>query len=242
VTFNHYTANGNFDTGSYAPGALGFNIADTSSPSDDAGLPSGVRGLAWVGTCNGADAAFQSTINSYIGDRKLYGFYLMDEPDPSSCPPANLKAESDYVHATIPGAITFIIEMNLAADETPSYAGGYNPANSDLDLFGLDPYPCRSDASPAPCDFGEIASSVTAAHAIGIPTSAIVPVYQAFGGYVPGTWVLPTAAQETTILNDWGAVVPSPAFDYAYSWGTQNGDTALSEVAALQSVFLNHNG
>ncbi|MDX8441871.1 calcium-binding protein, partial [Mesorhizobium australafricanum] len=39
----------------------------------------------------------------------------------------------------------------------------------------------------------------------------------------------------------WSKLVPSPAFDYAYSWGSQQGDTALGSDPALQAVFLQHN-
>ncbi|MER8830585.1 calcium-binding protein, partial [Mesorhizobium sp. M0988] len=35
--------------------------------------------------------------------------------------------------------------------------------------------------------------------------------------------------------------VPSPAFDYTYKWGTQNGDTALESSSELQAVFREHN-
>jgi hypothetical protein len=38
-----------------------------------------------------------------------------------------------------------------------------------------------------------------------------------------------------------GSVLPNPAFDYAYSWGVQLGDTALSDDSPLQQVFATHN-
>jgi hypothetical protein len=88
--------------------------------------------------------------------------------------------------------------------------------------------------------------AVTAAESEGIPLADIVPVYEAFGG---GTWVddgggsyqLPTAAQESEILSTWASLVPTPVFDYAYSWGVQDGDLSLSGSPSLQSVFLAHN-
>ena len=247
-TSEHYTANSNFSGSTYLPGAAGFSVADVSSNAQTEALPAGVKGLEWIGTCNGADATFQSTIASFAGDAKVFGFYLMDEPTPSSCPAANLKAESDYIHANDPGTFAFIIEQDLSSSNHPTYAGGYNPANSDVDLYGLDPYPCRTEnPASAPCAYSWLGLAVTAAEAEGIPLSHIVPVYQAFGG---GTWVddgggsyqLPTAAQETEIIATWGALVPTPAFDYAYSWGVQNGDQALSGSSSLRSVFEAHNG
>jgi hypothetical protein len=74
-----------------------------------------------------------------------------------------------------------------------------------------------------------------------------VPVYQAFGGgsFVDdggGSYQLPTAAQESEILSTWGSLVPTPVFDFVYSWGVQDGDQALSGSPALQSIFLAHNG
>jgi hypothetical protein len=247
-TSEHYTANVNFSGSTYLPGADGFNLADASSNSVTAALPAGVKGLEYIGSCDGATASFQSTIQTFVGDPKVFGFYLMDEPNPSTCSAANLKAESDWIHANDPGTYTFIIEEDLSSSNHPTYQGGYNPANSDIDLYGLDPYPCRSEnPASAPCAYSWLGLAVSAAQAEGIPLADIVPVYQAFGG---GAWVddgggsyqLPTAAQESAILATWGSLVPTPVFDYAYSWGTQNGDQPLAASPSLQSVFLARNG
>ena len=209
-TSEHYTANVNFSGSTYVPGADGFNLADVSSNSVTAALPAGVKGLEYIGSCDGATASFQSTIASFIGDPTVFGFYLMDEPNPSSCSAANLKAESDWIHANDPGTYTFIIEEDLSSSNHPTYQGGYNPANSDIDLYGLDPYPCRSEnPASAPCAYSWLGLAVTAAESAGIPLADIVPVYQAFGG---GAWVddgggsyqLPTAAEESAILATWG--------------------------------------
>lgn len=241
----HYAANGNFDSsGTYLPGAFGFNIADVSSVGVVNTLPSGVLGLVWVSLCNGADSAFQAAIQPFIGNAKVFGFYLMDDPDPATCPQANLKAESDWIHANDPGAKTFIILEVQTASSNPSYANTYNPANSDIDLYGLDPYPCRSELNG--CDDTYITKAVAAAISSGVPQQDIVPVFQAFGGgsYVDdggGSYLLPTAAQETQILATWATVVSTPVFDYVYSWGSQSGDTALASSSALQQVFAQHN-
>jgi hypothetical protein len=171
----------------------------------------------------------------------------MDEPDPSACSAASLKSESDWIHANDPGTYTFIVETDLSSSKHPTYRGGYNPANSDIDLYGIDSYPCRSEnPASAPCRYSWLSLSVTAAEREGISLAKIVPVYQAFGG---GTWVddeggsyeLPTAAQESKILSTWARLVPTPVFDYTYSWGSQNGDRTLSSSPALQQVFLEHN-
>lgn len=249
ATGMHYTANSNFSGSHYLPGADGFNLADVSGSWLLRYLPVGVRALVWVGQCNGADSTFVSTVTPFVGKSQVFGYYLMDEPDPSGrfgalCPAGNLKAESDWIHAHDPGKKTFIIAMNMASSLQPSYANTYNPTDSDIDLYGLDPYPCRSELGG--CDFSYVSHAVTAAESAGIPQADIVPVYQAFGGgsYVDdggGSYLLPTVAQEAQLLLAWAVLTPSPVFDYAYSWGTQDGDQALSGSSALQQVFLAHN-
>jgi hypothetical protein len=237
ITPLHYAPNGNFVNGVYAPGADGFNLADVSSVSALNALPPGVKGLVYLGLTNGADANFQATVSAFIGNPNLYGFYIADEPGAGLA--ANLKAEADWIHANVPGAKTFIVEQNLGSQASPVFA--YTPANTDIDLFGLDPYPLNVNL-PNSLDYGVIALDVSAAEAAGVPQSKIVPVYQAFGGGGYSDWILPTPAQEEQILSTWGSVVPTPAFDFAYSWGVQDGDTALSNDPALQQIFAAHNG
>ena len=250
VTGLHYTPNNNVDSsGNYSPGRAGFNLADVSSVGELDSLPSGVQGLVWLGLCDGADSSFINAVQPFIGHPKLFGFYLMDEPDPTGqwnplCPAANLKAESDWIHAHVPGAQTFIVMMNFDTSTAPTYANTYNPGNSHIDLYGLDPYPCRTEVGG--CDYAMIPAAVAAAEAAGIPLGSIVPVYQAFGGGGwsddgGGKYTLPTSSQEQQILSIWAPLVPNPVFDYAYSWGTQNSDQALEGSTALQAVFLAHN-
>jgi hypothetical protein len=237
----HYAPNGNVSsTGTYLPGAVGFNLADVSDVDTLNSLPAGVWGLIWLGLCNGADANFIATVTPFIGNAKLYGFYLMDEPDPASCPAAKLKAESDWVHAHVPNARTFIVMENFGTPTAPNYLNTYNPANSDIDLFGLDPYPVRPQFAGG-VFYGVINAAVAAAAVAGIPECKMIPVYQAFGGGGYSSWTLPTAAQETALIARWHALLPNIQFDYAYSWGVQDGDQALSTLRALQVVFLTHN-
>jgi hypothetical protein len=241
LTTLHYAPNSNVANGRYAPGGDGFNLADVSSVDQLNSLPSGVKGLVWLGMSNGADSTFQQTVSQFIGDPKLYGFYLVDEPDPSQVSAANLKAESDWIHANVAGAKTFIVLQNMGTDSAPVF--NYNPSNTDIDLFGLDPYPVQTQFGnyPGSANCSIIGTAVNAAVAQGIPLADIVPVYQAFGGGGYSDWIVPTAAQEQQILSTWGSYVPNPALDYAYSWGVQDGDTALSTDPALQQVFAAHN-
>lgn len=249
TTSLHYAANSNFSGSTYSPGTFGFNLIDAENPTDVANTPSSDKALVWVGTCNGADATFTATIQPYIGNPKVFGFYLMDEPDPTGqyktiCTRANLKAESDWIHKKDPGTKTFIILMNMSSSSNPSYTNTYNSTNSAVDLYGLDPYPCRTELKG--CDYTYITKAVAAAKSSGIPLANIVPVYQTFG---LGSWTddgggqyaVPTAAQEQQILSNWATTVPHPVFDYAYSWGKQNGDTSLSSLLDLQQIFSIHN-
>jgi hypothetical protein len=248
-TPRHYAPNANIDaTGKFVPGGDGFNVADVGSPDELAALPDGVLGLVYLGVCNGADASFVSMMQGYAGSTRVLAFFLVDEPDPTGqwhplCPAANLKAESDWIHTNLHQK-TFITMMNFGDSANPTYANTYDPTSSSIDLYGLDPYPCRTDLNG--CDDSMITKAVTAAESSGIPLSAIVPVYQTFGGGgwtddSGGAYLLPTAAQETEILSTWAKVVPTPPFDFAYSWGSQNGDTALGQSAELQQVFAAHN-
>jgi hypothetical protein len=246
----HYALNGNFDSaGNYMPGSIGFNVADVSSVAQLDSLPDGVKGLVWVGQCNGIDTNFLSAIRPYIGNAKLFGFYLMDDPDPTGkyrtlCTAEKLTAESDWIHANVPGAKTFILLMTMSWSRTPSFTGTYNPANSHVDLFGIAPYPCRTELNG--CDYDMIERYVAAAESWGVPRDRMVPVYQTFGG---GNWVddgdgrytLPTDSQLQQILAHWEALLPAPTFDIAYSWGSQNEHVALESSPDLQAVFLRHN-
>ncbi len=125
-------------------------------------------------------------------------------------------AESDWIHANVPGAKTFIVMMNFDTSVSPTHANTYNPGNSHIDLYGLDPYPCRTETNG--CDYSMITAAVVAAEASGIPVGSIVPVYQTFGGGQwkddgGGKYTLPTSSQEQQILSTWAPLVPNPMLD-----------------------------
>jgi hypothetical protein len=246
----HHAPNHNFDArGSYVPGKAGFNVADISNPSQLGLLPDGVKALVWLGQCKGVDATFLKTVRPFVGSQKVLGFFLMDDPDPTGryyplCTADNLKAESDWIHDNVPATKTFILLMKLSSSKAPSFINTFNPANSHIDLYGIDPYPCRTELPD--CDYGMIDRYVTAAEAWGISRSLMVPVYQTFGGggWIDdggGKYVLPSVNQMRQMLDRWGTLVPSPVFDFAYSWGSQRSDQALEGAPDLQEVFALHN-
>ncbi|MBZ9800099.1 calcium-binding protein, partial [Mesorhizobium sp. ES1-4] len=229
--------------------AAGFNLVDVQSVAQLNALPAGMKGLVWLDEVNGTSASFIQKVTPFIGNPNLYGFFLVDEPDPTGkwgtyASAANLMAESDWIHSHLPGAKTFITMMNMGSSAHPDFTNTYNPANTHIDYYGLDPYPVRTGTTTI--DYNMIDRAVTAAVASGIPVSQIVPVYQTFGGgsYTTdtgGRYVMPTASQEQTMMDHWASLDPSPAFDYAYAWGSQQGDTALGSDPTLQAFFLQHN-
>ena len=108
-----YTSGSNMVNGEYAPGALGFNLADVSSLANLNRPPDGVKGLVYIGTsaggCTSNSAQFRAFVEPNKDKPKLWGFYLMDEPYAKQvglippCPMENLEAETEYVHAKLPG-------------------------------------------------------------------------------------------------------------------------------------------
>ncbi|MER9791113.1 calcium-binding protein [Mesorhizobium sp. M0213] len=212
-------------------------------------MPDGMKGLVYLNEHEGVTSSFIEKMTPFLGNPNVFGFYLVDEPDPTGrwgtyATAENLKAESDWIHEHFPGAKTFITMMNMGSPTNPDFTNTYNPANTHIDYFGIDPYPVRTGTDTV--DYDMIDRAVAAAVKSGIPVSNIVPVYQAFGG---GNWetsdggrqVMPTPEQMQIMIDHWAALVPSPAFDYTYKWGTQNGDTALESSPELQAVFREHN-
>ena len=246
----HFAANNNFDAaGAFLPSSAGFNLADVSSRRELDLLPRGAMGLVWVGLCEGVTAKFKALVGAVINHPKTFGFYLVDDPDPTGrwrakCEPSNLRAESDWIHRRRSAARTFVGLMNLGSSASPSFSTDYRPKVSHVDLFGVSPYPCRTRLSE--CDYDMIDRFVRASREAGIPPSRIVPTFQSFGG---GEWRtdsddayrLPTPSELRVMLERWNKLVPSPVFDYAYSWGSQRSDVSLVDSADLEAVFAQRN-
>ncbi len=241
VTSLHYAPGGNLANGSYTaqgdPGSVGFNLADVNSQSDaDNYLPSGVKALLWLGSDTIAQA--ESVARATASDPNVYGYYVADEPSDSSL--AAVKTIDDYIKQYAPTKMSFFVAENDNSPTSPVYDA--TPSNTDANLIGLDPYPIPP-AAYGGVNYSVITDAVQSAEDAGWSLSQIIPVYQAFGN---GTgdyaeWTLPTAQQEQTILQTWGSLVPKPAFDYACSWGTQGGDSALANTPSLQAVFAQQN-
>jgi len=236
----HYTPNANFNGSTYAPGAVGFNLADISSAGALSTLPTGVKGLVYLGDTSGNTSAFRSQLSAFLPvPANLFGFYVTDEPIPSSVPASNLAAEVGYIHHNFPGIYCFVVLYNTGSDQHPSL-GGYTAnttgLNTSMDLVGLDPYPFQTQFTGG-ADLQIINARVNVTLAGGWKTDQLVPVYQAFGNYDGDDYTVPTVSQLIQDLGQWQPLTPTPVFDFAYSWGVQDGDTALVDLLDLQAIF-----
>ncbi|RWE09526.1 MAG: calcium-binding protein [Mesorhizobium sp.] len=229
--------------------SAGFNLVDVQYIDQVNELPDGMKAMVWLNEGEGVTQSFIDKVTPFLGNPKVYGFFLVDEPDPTGqyhtqVDAEDLKAESDWIHARMPDAKTFITAMDMGSAENPDFSNTYNYDNTHIDLFGISAYPVRTGTDTV--DYDMIDRTVAAAVESGIPVSQIVPVHQTFGGgnwttNTGGKYVMPTADQLQTMMDHWNELVPSPEFDFAYAWGSQEGDVALESSPELQAVFREHN-
>lgn len=229
----HYTANEGSARSTTIK--MGYTLHDTTmSTSIINSLPAGHVALAYAGggKCPSTtpSAAFKKFVTSQAKNPKLWGFYLSDEPSGSSSCVKGVRAMADYVWAHAPAKRSFIV-----VDDVASYAA-YAPSRSHVTYIGLDPYPCSHAKG---CDFTKIPTKVNKAIAAGIPRANIVPVYQTFGN---SYYAAPSPTQLSRLLAVWKQVVPTPRFDYAYSWGCQTSLTqCLSKTLTWQRTLTTFN-
>ena len=243
---------------------LGYTLMDTGSdPELVNALPAGVRALVWMGSLDNSDcgnpgynfSAFTKAVDRLVGNPKVFGYFLADEPHPKVCPTtaADLRQRADYIHAHDPTHYSFVVVLDGSNQCNGSYGcefAALGPAKTHVDLIGLDPYPCNTSNAKTGCEYSKIKSTVQNAKKNGIPASAIVPVFQAFGQSCAASnyYRMPTAAEMTKMLSTWHSLAPKPAFDYTYTWGRQ-GSACPTLVDAngaggypdLQAVMLKHN-
>jgi hypothetical protein len=199
-------------------------------------------------------------VDALKSNPRVYGYYLSDEPHPRVCPSAaaDIKARADYIHATAPGQRAFIVVQDGSAACGADLGCEYRalrPARTDVDLVGLDPYPCHYDGNghPVPCDDALISGRVASAVLSGVLEKAIVPVFQAFGQRggsdgKTGYYRMPSAGELAAILRTWSTLVPAPAFDYFYTFGVQCSGAscpapqAIVNTPDIRQVVELHNG
>jgi hypothetical protein len=262
----HYAANAHGAI--TAAAALGFDLFDIDGSGAGLGalseridsLPARGKALVWVGNLDNAPPGsscpapglsfgrFKAVVDALRHDRRVYGYYLADEPHPDVCPEAaaDIRARADLVHAVAPRQKAFIVVADGSAICRGNLGCEYRalrPAKTHVDLVGLDPYPCHYDKSgnPVPCESSMISARVAAAIASGIPATSIVPVFQAFGqsGRDDGKSIyyrMPTANELASMLRVWHGLVPEPAFDYFYSVGVQCSTASCPAPQAILST------
>ena len=228
----HFIAN--LDGARREPRRAGFNLFDTGpNLRVIRALPRGVRAMVWLGEkCpTEADRSFRRTVRRLAGERRVFGYFLSDEPHLADCPdgPAALATRTRFIKDVSHGRQKSFIVL-----EHEDYHA-FRPRVTHASLIGVDSYPCSVNG----CVFGKIREKVKMARRAGIPVRKIVPVYQAFGqAYSGGYYVLPTVAQERRILRAWAAVVPDPVMDYTYGWRHQDSaNPTLVDSPELQEVF-----
>jgi hypothetical protein len=259
--------------------ALGFNLFDVAGSKTNPAnvlvlvnaLPDGTQALVWMGNLGNApkgqncpppgfsEAEFQAQVDILANSPKVFGYNLADEPHPSVCPEAadDIQARSDYIHTHAPGQKTYITVLdgsNMCPGDEGCEYHALRPEITHVDLIGLDPYPCHFNTAgqPVKCDTSVISQRVQSAIANGIPTSAIIPVFEAFGqeGRLDGKSIFyrtPTVAEFQDMLNLWKSLVPNPVFDFVYTWGIQCTESScpapqsLKNHPELQSLIKQHN-
>jgi hypothetical protein len=250
----HYIANVGTDVSPVV--ALGYDLFDTGpDPETLAALPPGGRALVWLGSLDNSDCAapdytfaqFAAAVGRLAGNPRVYGYFLADEPHPAICPTAvaDIRARADYIRAHDPSHRSFIVVL----DGTNQCGGTYGcefralgPANTHVDLIGIDPYPCN--VNDRTCTYRKIDDTAHRAVANGIPAADLVPVFQVFGQDCAQShyYRQPTSAELRTMLAHWAAVLPRPAFDYTYTWGRQGSSCpTLIDAKDLQIVMRTHN-
>jgi hypothetical protein len=233
---------------------LGYDLVDMK-PDEAAvnALPAGMQGLLWVGnfTCGDFDLSytdFTAAVDRLGRNPKVYGWYLSDEPNPRECPDiaGEIRRRADYLQQHAPGQKRFVSLTDWPMKPLA-------PKKINVDLIGLDPYPCRGSSTARPrCDINWIDRMVRMADAAGIPRRSMVPVFQTFGQACSKgekQYWLPTADQLKAILKRWKHLTPNPVMDISYSWGRQ-GEWVCPGLADatgqgghpdLQSIMLTHN-
>jgi hypothetical protein len=243
-------------------GGLGFNLFDMG-PNKSAidALANGQYALVWLGNLDNTNCTpgyslseFKAAVDRLAGDRKVFGYFISDEPHPTRCPHVveHLRQRADYIHAKDPKQKVFIVILDSSRECGTDAGCEYRPMRPELshvDYIGIDSFPCVIDRG---CDIDKIDEHVNRAVISGIPRSALVPVIQVFGQACnPPTnrhYAMPSEGELRAILARFHSLVPNPAFDYAYGWGSKGASCPALDRADgtdglpdLQSIVKEHN-
>jgi hypothetical protein len=228
----HYISNTHADRAGAA--TLGYNLFDMApTKADIDALGPGQQALVWLGNLDNTNCTpgfsypkFTAAVDSLAGDRKVFGYYLSDEPHPSVCPDAvaHIRQRADYIRAKDPTQRSFIVVLDADAQcgSSPGCEfAALRPDQTHVDLIGVDPFVCSIGKG---CGFDRIGTTVGLAETKGIPRAALVPVIQVFGQTCNTEqshyYKLPSQDELRQALARWDAEVPDPVFDFAYTWAS----------------------
>lgn len=256
----HYISNAgpNIDTIS----GLGFNLFDLGPDKSriDA-LGPNQKALVWLGNLDNTNCTpgyswseFTSAVRRLAHDPKVFGYYISDEPHPSECPQtaSHIRKRADYIREQDPAQKSFIVVMDasrLCGDDMGCEYRQLRPSITHVDLVGIDPFPCRVSGG---CSADKVDLEVARAVRGGIPVESIVPVFQVFGQDCAAKqtkfYSQPSPSELAAMLNHWAALVPNPAFDFAYTWRSEGPACPALDRATghngypnLQAVIKQHN-
>jgi hypothetical protein len=240
---------------------LGYNLFDLGpSKSVIDALGPGQQALVWLGNLDNTNCTpgyswseFTAAVRRLAHDPKVFGYYLSDEPHPSICPNAvsDIRQRADYIRAQDPQQKSFIVVLDayrICGASTGCEYRQLNPRTTHVDLFGIDPFPCRVQGG---CDMSKIDVDVQSAVEGGIPISQIVPVFQTFGQSCSARvafYLEPSADELEQSLARWAGLVPHAAFDFTYTWRSAGPACPALDVSDgdshpdLQTVMRDHNG
>ena len=250
----HYASNTHDDRPAAAK--VGFNLFDL--PPDKVAIDAlgpGQQALVWLGNLDNTNCTpgysyekFTAAVDKLAGDRKVFGYYISDEPHPSVCPGAveHIRERADYIRSKDPVQRSFIVVLDAGKECKGNFGCEYatlRPEQTHVDLFGIDPFICSIAKG---CDFGRIDRTVGLAEAKGIPRAAMVPVIQVFGQTCNTQqthyYKLPSVEELNQALGHWDAVLPHPQFDFAYTWASEGpACPALDKAPDLQSIVRARN-
>jgi hypothetical protein len=220
--------------------ANGWNLVDVGSRSSADELPTGAKGLVWVGdydndSCSWemSEASLKEEVGAAVRDPKVFGWFFSDEPNPYACPkaPTQHKARSHLIHSLDPGSRTVIVldSNGFKGRATPDALAQLPLWKGAADYVGLDPYPCYQRSS---CDFSWIDKTIAAANAAGLNYWGVV---QAFDD---SSWRWPSAAELSHMLGQWAASRETGYMTFAWTWH----GNSLSNKPDLLDLLRRFNG